>query len=145
MPCTIETVMNMNYIQKTSYGIKIAKRQEEITYPLGLVQYLNQLCLEELTTFEGRMQALKKLYHKKNNVPIYINPSLCFFYLEPIRNLEVIIINIKKVQRIQGYCDDSTTIYFIDGSMVNVPYDENHVLKRFSDTKHFLKRLEPLC
>ncbi|HHX80774.1 MAG TPA: hypothetical protein GX692_06905 [Acholeplasmataceae bacterium] len=36
-------------------------------------------CLCELTTLKGRVDAIKKIYHYKYNVPVYINRKLVFF------------------------------------------------------------------
>lgn len=132
----------MNYIVKTAYGIKISNRNTITSYPLGLIQYINQLCIDELTTFEGRMHALKKIYHKRNNMPIYINKALCFFYLEPLRSLDAMVINTHKIKAIQSKNEGITMISFKDGSTLNVAFNEKHVLKRFSDALDFLKHLK---
>ncbi|MFP4286333.1 MAG: competence protein ComK [Candidatus Izemoplasmataceae bacterium] len=132
----------MNYIKKTAYGIEISKRNTITTNPKGLVQYLNQLCIHELTTLEGRLQAIKKKYDKKYNTPIYINASCCFFYLEPLRNIEALVINLKTVKTITKLALNKTQITFIDGSILHVMFDEAHVLKRFRQAYELLELIE---
>jgi competence transcription factor ComK len=42
-------------------------------------KYFEKLCLRELTTLRGRIDAIKKIYQYKYNVPVYINRELIFF------------------------------------------------------------------
>jgi hypothetical protein len=125
----------MNYIKKTAYGIEVSKHKKIETHALGLLQYINQLCVEVLTTYQGRIEALKKKFHLKNNVPIYIHKGCCLFYLEPLRNLEVIVINMVNVRAITKEGVGLTKIMFHDGSSLSVPFKDSHVLKRFSQSK----------
>jgi hypothetical protein len=40
-------------------------------------------CIDTLSTYKGRLEAIKKKYHLKKQVPIYINSDLMIF---PIKN-----------------------------------------------------------
>ena len=43
------------------------------------LKYLNNLCLKELTTLNGRLEAIKINFNIVKNVPIYITDNLVIF------------------------------------------------------------------
>jgi len=106
----------MKYITRTTEGIRVVDQTE--TYKeKGLIQYLNELCIQELTTFTGRIQATKQLCNIQSNIPLFINESLLFFPTKSNRNPDVYYINYHRiigVQKVQNHCkicfDDFTEL-----------------------------------
>lgn len=58
-------------VQVSAKGIK------EYGFPVKKI--FEELCLRELTTLEGRIDAVRKLYGYKYNVPVYVNEEMLFF------------------------------------------------------------------
>lgn len=91
--------------------------------PYNIDSYLNVLCLNELTTLEGRIKALKYKFNLIKNVPIYINPNLVLFSIKcaiTIDNIYVNSIYIKSISKQDKKCQ----IVFYDNNelIVNSTY-----------------------
>ena len=91
--------------------------------PHNIDSYLNILCLNELTTLEGRIKALKYKFNLIKNVPIYINPNLVLFSIKcaiTIDNIYVNSIYIKSISKQDKKCQ----IVFYDNNelIVNSTY-----------------------
>ena len=85
-------------------------------------RYLDNLCLTELTTLEGRVNAIKKKYHVIKNIPIYIKENLVLF---PTHNKKSInSIYIKSIEPISN----KTKVIFYDNQEILVNRDA-HLLK----------------
>ena len=67
---------NINYIK--AYTNKIVINNIK-TIEMSIVDYLNLLLLKQLTTYQGRIDSIKKIYGIKKLVPIYIDPNINLF------------------------------------------------------------------
>ncbi len=96
------------YIQRGNRSTQVHYMYNEFgEYDITLDNYLNNLCLKELTTLKGRMFAIKNNYHIIKNVPIYINPNLVFFSTNNIKAIDNIYINsiyIKSLEMVDNKC-----------------------------------------
>lgn len=105
----------INYIEILSNKtIKIYKTKQVEVLNLSFEKYLNVLLLKDLTTFNGRIEAIKKKYKYKKLVPIYIDDTMCFI---PVENIEYnsIYINAYSIYKITYQ-----KIIFIDGSSLSI-------------------------
>lgn len=105
----------INYIEILSNKtIKIYKTKQVEVLNLSFEKYLNVLLLKDLTTFNGRIEAIKKKYKYKKLVPIYIDDTICFI---PVENIEYnsIYINAYSIYKITYQ-----KIIFIDGSSLSI-------------------------
>lgn len=101
----------INYIKiLNNKTIKIYETREIKVLNLSFEKYINELLLNDLTTYTGRIEAIKKKYNYRKLVPIYINDTICFI---PLENIEYnsIYINVYSVYKIIY-----DKIIFIDGS-----------------------------
>ena len=81
------------------------------------MKYLNRLCLEKITTLEGRIQAIKQTCNIVKNVPIYIDDNLILFSINSFKSVDNIFINsvyIKYIEK-QGI---KTKIVFYDNECI---------------------------
>lgn len=79
----------MNYIKRTEYGIEI----DQITFTqTGLIQYINNLCLNDGSSYSGRLNYSKKILGNHKN-PIYINDDLLLIPSHSTRRYECVCIN----------------------------------------------------
>lgn len=83
------------------------------------LKYLNKLCLQELTTLEGRLEAIKCNFNIVKNVPIYITENLVLFSTNNKRKLENKYINSIYIKYIKEE-NDKTKIVFYDDQFVYV-------------------------
>ena len=104
----------MVYLIYDNKTIKIYKTKEVEVLNLSFEKYLNVLLLKDLTTFNGRIEAIKKKYKYKKLVPIYIDDTMCFI---PVENIEYnsIYINAYSIYKITYQ-----KIIFIDGSSLSI-------------------------
>ena len=91
--------------------IQYSNSIQEINVTLD--NYLNSLCLKELTTFKGRLEAIKNNYHLIKNVPIYINSKIVLFTTNNIKSFDNIYIN-------SIYINDILYIYLQQSCMPHV-------------------------
>lgn len=82
-------------------------------------RYLDYLCLQQLTTLEGRVEATKKKYQIVKNVPIYIKEDLILFQTKSKKALDNIYINSMYIRKIQEE-KNQTKVTFYDNQIIVV-------------------------
>ncbi len=99
------------YIKQGNRETIIYTPNKEIILQESIYKLLDKWCLESLTTYEGRIEAIKKIYHIKKLVPIYINKDLMLFPVDNRKAIENIYINVTKILEL---CDinNKTKIVF---------------------------------
>ena len=113
--------------------IKILNRSLEITYIDGnnkilnktLEKYFNEILLDSLTTYRGRINAIKEKYHFKKYVPIYISSNCCFIPISKLDDINNMFINVYTILDICKI-NDKTKITFIDNTsiVINKKYQQ---------------------
>jgi hypothetical protein len=87
----------------TIYLIEDDDRVEEVnllyrkSHSLRIKKLFQNCCLRELTTLEGRIEAVKRVFAYGYNVPVYINPSLLFIKIHSANTLWINIVNVLRV------------------------------------------------
>lgn len=76
-----------------------------------------QLCLDDLTTLKGRLDAIKKKYGMRKNIPIYLKPDLVLFRIS-IDDHELYL-NAWMILNLRAENDD-TVIHFKNGTKLLV-------------------------
>ena len=115
----------MKYIKRSSQGTMFS-RKNKVYIPKGLKQYINELCISNLSTFQGREKAAGILLSRKSILPIYVNKDICLFPTESIRNYDCIYINYNELLSFKGLSSNETKIIFYDLSeiSVNISYEK---------------------
>ncbi len=133
----------MYYIKRNAGGVEVYDGHTVHTLSSGMQSVFNSLCLKELTTFKGRMDALKKHFERRYNLPVYINETMCFYGSAPIRRPEAVYVNFFDVLSLRDL-GGRTEILFKDLSvlLLDVPYERMH--RRHQGTKAFLRRIKML-
>lgn len=131
----------MQFIERTTEGLRIKSRDADQVVNKGLKQYLNTLLQKEYSTFEGRIKALKKEFGLKNNVPIYIHESMCFYMSTNIRDTTSTCINYHEVLSIRQGTNKNAEIIFKDLSIKHLDVSYQKLLKRHIQTARFLSNL----
>ena len=94
-----------------------------------LTNLLNKWCLEELTTYKGRMEAIREKFHLRKYVPIYINEELMLMPTTTKNDIDIIYINIVNILKIEKNDNKSKIIFKNRKELIlNVDYEK---LNRF--------------
>ena len=101
----------INYIQILNRSIKI---NDDLIINKTFENYIDGLLINDLSTYQGRLNAIRKKYGFKKLIPIYINDLLCLFPLENKRSINNIYINVNAVK----FVDDNGCLYFYDNSLI---------------------------
>ena len=114
----------MYYIKRNDKGIFIKDEFQEYSLNIGIKSYINNLCIENLSTFDGRKRALIKHLNQKNNIPIYVDDKVFLYPTKSLREYDMLFINyfsVLSLRRIDLY---TTLLTFnnLDELIVNVSY-----------------------
>lgn len=120
----------MNYIKRTSNGIVI---DDIFNHQKGLIQYINTLCLEDGSTYKGRLNYSKTIVGNYKN-PIYIHSDLVLFPTHSIRLYECVLINFFTIEHIIDHIDH-VEIMFQNGVVLEVEVTYKCMQKQITRTK----------
>lgn len=113
----------MNYIIDKDYIVVINNTIIDRSFK----SYVNSLCINNLSTLEGRIKATKKLLNIKYNVPIYVNHEILLFKIT--NNEEKIWINYFNIKLID-YGKERVVIIFKDTERLNL-YTTKDTFKKY--------------
>jgi len=83
----------MYYLKRTDYGIQVTKEDEKVYVRNGLKGFINDLCLDNFSTYEGRKKAASRLLNEKSNIPIYIDNSTFLYPTKALREYDMLFLN----------------------------------------------------
>ena len=114
----------METIERCAEGTLLSYGDRQETRLIGLKQVLNRLLLSELTTYQGRLDALRVRTGWMRDVPLFINPHCCFFVTTAHRDCNAVYVNCVEVVSIRPSNSTSSVIHFksLNTRFVNVPY-----------------------
>jgi len=112
----------MNYIRRNDDGVLIKDENHEYSLKIGIKNHINNLCMENLSTFDGRKKAVIKYLNQKNNIPIYVDDKVFLYPTKSIREYDMIFINYYSVLSFRKIDSTSTLFIFnnLDELVVNV-------------------------
>ena len=119
----------MNYIKRSTQGIFISGNSKEYLTK-GLKQSINDICIRNLSTFEGREMAAGILLNRKSILPIYVNSEICLFPTESIRNYGCIYVNYYELLSFKEVVGNETKIVFYDLSEIFVKISYQKIRKQ---------------
>lgn len=91
----------MNYIKRNVEGIEINSVNGSIMFATSLKKYINNLCMKNLSTYNGRREAISVLLGEKNNVPIYVDKETFLYPIKSIRLFDTVFVNFNEVLSIK--------------------------------------------
>jgi len=106
----------MNYIKRSVNGVIC----DETLINSSLISFIDRMCLDNLSTYKGRLDASKRVLGLRSNVPIYVSKSILLYPTECIRNFECAMINYYNVLSVEAINKTSVCINFIDGMKLMV-------------------------
>jgi competence protein ComK len=121
---------NMQYIKRSENGIEIGTEKGIINVNSTLKKYINDLCLKNLSTFEGRRVATSKLLMENNNIPIYINEEIILYPTKSIRCYDTVFVNFNDVLSIKKNKNGHTSLIFTNLSEIVIEISFKRILKQ---------------
>ncbi|AIO18707.1 ComK protein [Candidatus Izimaplasma bacterium HR1] len=109
----------MKYVKRATEGILVLDKKAKYLTK-GLKQYINDQCIKNLSTFEGREQAARIILNLKSNLPIYVNDEIILFPTKSMRNYDCIYVNYHKVLSFRESLNGFTKIIFSDLTEIEV-------------------------
>ena len=91
-------------------------------------------CIDTLSTYKGRLEAIKKKYHLKKQVPIYINSDLMIFPIKNKKDIDNIYINALNILNIDEDINGYTVIKFINNKLLKIKKEYKIIKKYFEKT-----------
>lgn len=121
------------YIVDKRYNLIIHYEEYQTLVDTSLKKFLNELCLQEYTTLEGRIKAIKHLFNFKKNPPLYINQHIIL--VKVLTKDDIYWINVYNIVDIVKVNSCQTKIIFKDNSTLLINKDKNSVIKSFKKAR----------
>ncbi len=84
----------IEWIKRTKIGlIEVACDGGITSFDQSLSGYLNRLCLNNLSTLEGRLKGVQRRFAFKSRIPIYIDPEHLLLPVVGLRSPNCLLIN----------------------------------------------------
>lgn len=100
--------------------------------------FLNQYCLKDLTTLEGRIKAISEVYHIKKQIPIYLSNQLILIQTANKKEIDNLYINSYNIIDIVKE-NNCTIIYFNDLSKIELK-KPSHLIQKYYDISMRIKK-----
>lgn len=107
----------MNYIINTAYGCQIYQKNQIVKKNMNALSYIKKLCLNHLFTYQGYIQACRKVLNLKYKIPLYITATLQLIPIKSIRDYDNIWINYAYV-RTYSADEAGLLVFFYDGTQL---------------------------
>ncbi len=132
----------MNYLKRGNNGVVLKTETGIKMINGGIKKYLNDLCLINLATFDGRKKAISKLLKAKKNLPIYINQQVFVYPTKALREYDVVFINYHHVLSWKEITPTHTKIIFNNLEELIVEISSKRVKKQHQRIAYILEYLE---
>lgn len=120
-------MIKINYIIEKGNNIYINNKTHIQT---NFRKYIETYLESQLTTFKGRVDAIKNKYGFHKLIPIYISHQLCFIPLNNLKDYELVYINIYEINLIQKV-KNKTLIKFHDQSEIIINKQFNSIYNNY--------------
>lgn len=127
--------MKILYIIDLNKRIKVVWNKKEEIIIKSLNTYLNEICLENLCTVKGRIEAVRKLFLYKYNVPLFVNSENIFM---KVTGRYIAWINIVEIDKIYND-NDKVVITFLTGKVLKVNINYRTFMKNYQKTYELYK------
>lgn len=113
----------MNYMRRNSYGLLI----DEVAHDLSIKKYLNEICLANLCTYDGRILAAKLILKRSRIVPLFINSTMCLIFTKSIREYDCILLNFHNILSVHKLQNGAVKVCFSDLIELEIKCSYNHL------------------
>lgn len=131
----------MYFIKRSKEGIEIGTDKGLFYVNSTLKKYINNMCLKNLSTYEGRRVSTSKFLNENNNIPIYIDEEIILYPTKSIRCYDTVFVNFHEVLSIQKVENGYTSFTFTNLSEIVIEIGIKRILKqhnRINNILHYL-------
>lgn len=128
----------MNYIRRNKEGIIVVGNKEKM-YNLGLKQYINYACIDNLSTYDGRRKASEIILKKTSILPIYVTSKKVLFPTKSLRKYDCIFVNEREILSVKEWGVKQSIITFNDLSNIIANVSCNKIKKQIKRIKIIIK------
>lgn len=99
------------YLKQGNRETIIYTIKEKIVIREPIEKVINKWCLDSLTTYQGRLDAIKQKYRLKKLVPIYIDKELMLFPIDNKQKLDNVYINSLNILEIDKLANQTKIVF----------------------------------
>ena len=125
----------MKYVSKDIYGIKIVGEKEVIENQ-SMLMFLDKLCLDNGSTYKGRIASAKHLLRTKGLVPLFVKNDLILIPTKNIREHDIFYINYYKILKVVKQSEKMVKVVFddLDELILNVSFSKFNRQYQYAQT-----------
>lgn len=127
--------MKILYIVDLLKKVKVVYDLRNEVHEKSCQTFLNELCLEDLSTFRGRIDAVKKMFLYKYNVPLFVNEKNIFLKVMASFNVWINIVEIDKIYRE----NEKVIITFLSGKVLKINTSYRTFMKNYKKIDELYK------
>lgn len=120
----------MHYLKRTNFGIQVCYGDNNVFVKNGLKNYINDLCMKNLSTYDGRRSAVVSLLKEKNNIPIYIDSSTFLYPTKSLREFDMLFLNYYSILSFRKVDSANTLFIFRNLEELIVKISINKVIRQ---------------
>jgi len=132
----------MYYVSRNNVGIHLVSKSEERSLNIGIKKYIDSLCMKNMSTYDGRKIAAKKILNIKSNIPIYISNKIILYPTKSIREFDTVFINYFEVLSVKQINGTMTLFTFTNLEELIVEVNIKKILKQHEKIKTILFYLD---
>ncbi len=129
----------MYYIKRHEEGIIINDKKGSKIMNTSIKKYINSLCMKNLSTYDGRREAISVLLGEKNNIPIYINKEIFLYPIKSIRVYDTVFVNFNEILSVKMVGIGYTKFIFTNLSEITLEVSIHKVRKQHTRIKKLLE------
>ncbi len=131
----------VNYIRRNEDGIEVNSELGSIFVNSSLKKHINNLCLKNLSTYDGRRDSTSKFLRENNNIPIYVDEEIILYPTKSIRCYDTVFVNFKEVLSVKKVGNGYTNFIFTNLSEIKLEVSINKIKKQHLRIKKIIDYL----
>ena len=131
----------VNYIKRHQEGIEVNTENGSKILNTSLKKYINKLCMKNLSTYDGRREALSMLLGENNNIPIYVDKEIILYPVKSIRVYNTVFVNFNEVLSVKMMGIGYTKFIFTNLSEIKLEVSIHKVRKQHARIQKILEYL----
>ena len=120
----------VNYIRRHIDGIELNSELGSMIKDTSLKKYINELCMKNLSTYDGRREATSKYLNENNNIPIYIDKEIFLYPIKSLRVHDTVFVNFNELLSVKMEGIGYTKFIFSNLSEITLEVSINRVKKQ---------------